>query len=148
MSLSSGERKVPFKILMAEDDPDDRLLLEAAFKDARFPGELLFVEDGESLMHYLHRQGHYADPALFPRPTIILLDLNMPRKDGRQALLEIKADPDLRQIPVIVWTTSDLDEDIKRCREAGADTYITKPMSYAGLLKTVEDLCRKWGSAV
>jgi CheY-like chemotaxis protein len=72
----------------------------------------------------------------------------MPRKDGRQALAEIKADPVLRQIPVIIWTTSDLDEDIKRCREAGADTYVTKPMSYNGLLETVRDLCKKWGSTV
>lgn len=137
---------MPFRILMAEDDPDDRVLLEEAFKDIPFPVDLRFVEDGEDLMSYLHRRGHYADAALFPRPTIILLDLNMPRKDGRQALVEIKTDPDLRQIPVIVWTTSDLDEDIERCREAGADTYLTKPMSYNGLLDTVEDLCRRWGN--
>jgi CheY-like chemotaxis protein len=133
---------------MAEDDPDDRLLLEQAFKDVHLPVELRFVEDGEDLMSYLHRRSHYSDPARFPLPTIILLDLNMPRKDGRQALEEIKADPDLQKIPVIVWTTSDLDEDIQRCREAGADTYITKPMSYSGLLETVEDLCRKWGAYV
>ena len=137
-----------FRILMAEDDSDDRLLLEQAFKDIQFPVDLLFVEDGDDLMRYLHSQGNYSDSITFPRPTIILLDLNMPRKDGRQALMEIKTDPDLRQIPVIVWTTSDLDEDIKRCHEAGANTYITKPRSYKGLLETVEDLCRKWGSTV
>jgi CheY-like chemotaxis protein len=131
---------------MAEDDPDDRLLLEQAFKDVRFPGDLCFVEDGEALMHYLHHMGDYADLAKFPTPTIILVDLNMPKKDGRRALEEIKGHPDLRQIPVIVWTTSDLDEDIKRCYEAGADAYVTKPMSYMGLLKTVGELCRKWGS--
>ena len=136
---------MPFRILMAEDDPDDRLLLEQAFKDVHLPVELHFVEDGEDLMSYLHRRGRYSDPARFPLPTIILLDLNMPRKDGRQALMEIKADPALQKIPVIIWTTSDLDEDIERCREAGADTYITKPMSYSGLLEAVEDLCRKWG---
>jgi CheY-like chemotaxis protein len=148
MALPIGESSVPLRILMAEDDPDDRLLLEQAFKDVGLPGDLRFVEDGEDLMRYLHRRGDYADSTMFPRPTVILLDLNMPKKDGRQALAEIKADPDLREIPIIVWTTSDLDEDKKRCQETGADTYITKPMSYKGLLATVRDLCKKWGSAV
>jgi two-component system, response regulator len=139
---------VPLRILMAEDDPDDRLLLEQAFNDAGIPGDLRFVKDGEDLMGYLRRLDDHAHSAIFPRPTIILMDLNMPRKDGRQALAEIKADPVLREIPVIVWTTSDLDEDIKQCQEAGADTYITKPMSYQGLLKAVKELCEKWGGAV
>jgi CheY-like chemotaxis protein len=139
---------MPIRILMAEDDPDDRLLLEEAFRDARFAGDLCFFEDGEALMQHLRRHGHYADPALSPFPTIILLDLNMPKKDGRQALGEIKADPDLSKIPVIIWTTSDLDEDMKRCHEAGADNYITKPMSYEKLVETVKDLCKKWGRAL
>lgn len=144
MGLSSGENGVPCRILMAEDDPDDRVLLEQAFKDIQFSGELRFVEDGEALMHYLYRRGDYADSALFPRPTIIFLDLNMPKKDGRQALVEIKSDPDLCKIPVVVWTTSDMDEDRKRCREAGADYYITKPMRYRELVEKVQELCRKW----
>lgn len=148
MILPAEEHMASFRILMAEDDPDDRLLLEHAFKDVQFPGDLRFVEDGEDLMRYLYQIDNYADPTLYPRPTLIFLDLNMPRKDGRQALAEIKADPVLRQIPVIIWTTSDLDEDIKRCREAGADTYVTKPMSYNGLLETVRDLCKKWCGTV
>jgi CheY-like chemotaxis protein len=137
---------MPFRILMAEDDPDDRLLLEQALKEIRFPGDLRFVEDGEALMRYLQHMGDYSDNTTFPRPTIILMDLNMPKKDGRQALTEIKRDPDLRQIPVIVWTTSDLNEDIKRCHEAGADSFITKPMSYTELVNTVRELFSKWGA--
>src|SRR5215203_6044130 len=96
----------PITILMADDDPDDRQLTKEAFEEARLANDLRFVEDGEELMDYLCRRGKYADPASSPRPALLLLDLNMPKKDGREALKEIKADPQLRQIRVVVLTTS------------------------------------------
>ena len=98
--------------LMAEDDPDDRLLAKDALNEAQIDAELHFVENGEELLDYLWHRGRYSEPASSPRPGVILLDLNMPRKDGREALREIKADPDLRRIPVVVLTTSKADTDI------------------------------------
>lgn len=133
-------------ILMAEDDPDDRLFIEQAFRDLRLGGELHFVENGEELMNFLRRRGTYSDPGCSPRPALILLDLNMPKKDGRQCLAEIKSDSGLQDIPVVVWTTSNLEEDIARCFEAGADSYMTKPASYPGLLEAVKEIGRRWFS--
>src|SRR5947209_16514798 len=104
----------PITILMADDDPDDRLMAREAFQEARLANDLRFVEDGAELLDYLRRRGKYADPASSPRPGLILLDLNMPRKDGREALGEIKADPSLRNIRVVVLTTSKAEEDIER----------------------------------
>ena len=101
-------------ILMAEDDADDRLLVKDALAESRVLNELRFVGDGEELLQYLRHEGRYSDPASSPRPGLILLDLNMPRKDGREALQEIKADPALRRIPVVVMTTSKAEEDIFR----------------------------------
>ena len=144
MNHQNIEREIPFTVLMAEDDPDDRFLLEQAFRDLESNGEVRFVEDGEQLMHYLFRQDKYVDSKLSPRPTLILLDLNMPKKDGRQALREIKSEPSLAKIPVVVWTTSDLEEDITYCRKAGADSYITKPISYSELLEAVKDIGRRY----
>jgi CheY-like chemotaxis protein len=134
---------------MAEDDPDDRLFIEQAFRELQIAGQLHFVENGEELMDFLRRRGNYSDPDRSPRPALILLDLNMPKKDGRQCLKEIKSDARLQEIPVVVWTTSNLEEDIARCTEAGADSYITKPASYPGLLDAVREIGRKWfpGSA-
>jgi CheY-like chemotaxis protein len=109
MNREADDPKEFFTVLMAEDDPDDRFLMEQAFKDLRSKGELRFVEDGEELMDYLLHRGRYADPKQSPRPSLILLDLNMPRKDGRQALAEIKATSGLDKIPIVVWTTSDLE---------------------------------------
>src|SRR5829696_9682125 len=100
----------PITILMADDDPDDRQLTREAFEEARLANDLRFVEDGVELLDYLYRRGKYADPASSPRPSIILLDLNMPRKDGREALSEIKADAQFRGIRVIVMTTSKAEE--------------------------------------
>src|SRR6266404_8838458 len=112
-------------ILMAEDDADDRLLAQDALTECRLASDLHFVENGEELLDYLHRRGKYAQsPA--PRPGLILLDLNMPRKDGREALREIKMDPDLRRIPVIVLTTSKADTDISQIYELGANSFIAK----------------------
>jgi two-component system, response regulator len=135
-----------FTILMADDDPDDRFFMEQAFLEIGTAGDLRFVEDGEELMHYLLRSGRYSDPELSPRPVLILLDLDMPRKDGRQALLEIKANPDLQRIPVVIWTTSDDREDKVQCRRAGADVFATKPPNYSELLNSVRALVNRYSS--
>lgn len=131
-------------ILMADDDEDDRLLTRDAFVTSRVLNELRFVCDGEELLEYLHRTGRYAPPVEAPRPGLILLDLNMPRKDGREALQEIKSDPELRKIPVVIMTTSKAEEDIVRSYDLGANSYITKPVTFAGLVDVVATLGRYW----
>ncbi|MGH8523164.1 MAG: response regulator [Gammaproteobacteria bacterium] len=129
---------------MADDDPDDRLLTRDAMRDARVINDLRFVEDGEDLMDYLYRRGRYADGASAPRPGLILLDLNMPKKDGREALKEIKADPDLRRIPVVVLTTSKLEEDIFRSYDLGASSFIIKPVTFESLVELMKAMGRYW----
>lgn len=133
-------------ILIAEDDPDDRLIAEEAFQECRVGVPLRFVADGEEVMDYLHRRGRYAgvpgQPA--PTPALILLDLNMPRKDGWETLQEIKADPDLRHIPVVVLTTSCAEEDILRSYRDGGNSFITKPASFEGMLELVRNLEKYW----
>jgi CheY-like chemotaxis protein len=141
-----AERMSLFTILMAEDDPDDRFLMEQAFLEIGTAGDLRFVEDGEELIHYLLRSGKYSDAALSPRPALIFLDLNMPKKDGRQALVEIKTDPDLQRIPVVIWTTSVEREDKIYCKRAGADAFVTKPANYAELINSVKALVTKYSS--
>jgi CheY-like chemotaxis protein len=133
-------------ILMAEDDPDDRCLLEQAFLELGNGGNLRFVEDGEELIHYLRHSRIYADPTVSPRPALILLDLNMPKKDGRQALMEIKSDPDLQSIRIAIWTTSDEKEDRIQCLKAGADEYVTKPSGYAELVNNIKRLVERYTS--
>jgi len=135
-----AERTTRFTILMAEDDPDDRFLLKEALREVGSSDDLRFVDDGEDLMSYLRRAGKYADPDLSPRPALILLDLNMPKKDGREALVEIKEDPHLRGIPVAIWTTSEEREDRIRCKKAGADVYVTKPVGFVDLVNSVRKL--------
>ena len=117
-------------ILMADDDADDRMMANDAFEENRLGNELRFVEDGEELMDYLLRQGKYVDPESSPRPGLILLDLNMPRMDGREALKIIKSDPDLHSIPIIVLTTSSSEEDITRTYDLGVNSFITKPVNF------------------
>jgi CheY-like chemotaxis protein len=131
-------------ILMADDDPDDRLLVKNAFKESRLANSMRFVEDGEELMDYLHRRGQYTDGQTSPRPGLILLDLNMPKKDGREALKEIKDDAGLREIPVVVLTTSQDEEDILRSYNLGANSYITKPVTFEGLVEVMKVLGRYW----
>lgn len=125
---------------MADDDPDDRLLTAEALKDARLVNELRFVENGEDLFDYLRRRGKYAPPAEAPRPGLILLDLNMPRKDGRAVLGELQQDPDLRTIPVVVLTTSKDDEDVGKSYDLGATSYIVKPVTFEALVDTLQSL--------
>ena len=134
----------PITILMADDDPDDRQLTREAFEEAKLANDLRFVEDGEELLDYLHRRGKYADPAASPRPGIILLDLNMPRKDGREALQELKADPRFRAIRVIILTTSKAEEDILRTYNLSAASYITKPVTFESLVDVVKTLGKYW----
>lgn len=134
----------PITIVLADDDADDRMLAKDALAEARLANDLVFVEDGEELMDYLGRRGKWADPAAAPRPGLILLDLNMPRKDGREALREIKADPDLRRIPVVVLTTSKAEEDIYRTYDLGVSSYITKPVTFEGLVTVMKALGTYW----
>ena len=132
------------EILMADDDPDDRLLAERALHEYRLKNGIRFVGDGEELMDYLHRRGKYAAPGAAPTPGLILLDLNMPRKDGREALAEIKRDPVLHKIPVVVLTTSQAEEDIVRAYDLGVNSYITKPVTFQGLAEIMKTLSIYW----
>ena len=134
----------PKMILMAEDDSDDRLLIRDALAECQWDGELRFVEDGEELLDYLRHRGKYLDPGKWPRPGLILLDLNLPKKDGRDALREIKADPELRRIPVVVLTTSQADTDVARTYDLGANSYITKPVQFDALVNVMRVLGQYW----
>lgn len=134
----------PITILMADDDEDDRLMTKEAFAENHLANDLRFVSDGEELMDYLHRRGPFRDPTTSPRPAIILLDLNMPKKDGHQALQEIKADPKLRQIRIIVLTTSKAQEDVYRVYDISATSFITKPVTFDALVDTVKTIGKYW----
>ncbi len=134
----------PITILIADDDADDRMMASEALEESRLANDLRFVEDGEELLDYLYHRGQYAAPGSSPTPGLILLDLNMPRKDGREALREIKADPDLRRIPVVVLTTSKAEEDIYRTYDLGVNSFITKPVSFEGLVAVMRDIGRYW----
>lgn len=136
--------KRPITILMAEDDPDDQLLAKEALEESMIANHLYIVENGEELMDYLKHRGKYSDPAKAPRPGLILLDLNMPRMDGREALRAIKSDPELRSIPVVVLTTSRAEEDILRSYDEGANSYIPKPVTFEGLVDVMKTLRRYW----
>jgi CheY-like chemotaxis protein len=131
----------PITILMAEDDVQDQMLTRRAFQKARVINDLLFVNNGEELLQYLRREGPFPGAR---RPDFILLDLNMPKKDGREAMQEVKGDPVLRSIPVIVLTSSAADEDIVRSYDLGANSYIQKPVTFAKLVEVVETLGKYW----
>jgi two-component system response regulator len=135
---------MPISVLAADDDEDDRFLIEEAFKENRILNELTFVEDGEQLMSYLRREGEYADLGSKPYPGLILLDLNMPKKDGREALAEIKKDPKLCRIPVVVLTTSKAEEDIFRTYGLGVSSFITKPVTFEALVRLTRALSTYW----
>ena len=137
----------PIVILMADDDADDRVLARDAMHENRLGNCVRFVEDGQELMDYLNRAGRYTTEDA-PRPGLILLDLNMPRKDGRQALREIKGNPELRCIPVVVLTTSKTEEDILRTYDLGANSFITKPVTFEGLVDIVRGLGSYWFNIV
>lgn len=137
-------RQHPVTILMADDDPDDCLLAREALAESPLANDLHFVSDGEELMDYLYQRGKYSVPGSAPRPSLILLDLNMPKKDGREVLNELKSDPHLRQIPVLVLTTSQAEEDILRSYYLGANSYITKPVTFSSLIEVMQTLSKYW----
>ncbi len=134
----------PITILVADDDADDRMMIEEALRENRLANDLHFVRDGEELMEYLRGIGNYADAKSHPRPGLILLDLNMPKKDGREALKEIKGDPALRGIPIVVLTTSKAEEDVYRTYNLGVNSFITKPVTFEALVAITRDLGRYW----
>lgn len=138
---SSGK---PITILIADDDADDRLMIRDALEENRLANDVKFVENGEELMDYLLRRGKYKSGAQSPRPGLILLDLNMPKMDGREALKEIKNDKNLRGIPVVVLTTSKAEEDIYRTYHLGVNSFITKPVTFDSLVTITRDLGRYW----
>jgi CheY-like chemotaxis protein len=131
-------------ILIAEDDEEDRMLTREAFAESKLIKKLHFVHDGEELMDYLNHRNKYEDQERFPSPGLILLDLNMPRKDGREALREIKANPELKRIPIVVLTTSEAEEDIMKTYDLGVSSYITKPVTFQGLVEITEALGKYW----
>ncbi len=140
--------KRPPVILLAEDDQEDYIFTKDALRETRLPHELQRVKDGEELMAYLLRQGSYGNPRQAPRPEIVLLDLNMPKKDGRVALKEIKLNPDLCQIPVVVLTTSQANEDIARSYDLGANSVIRKRGSFGELVQALNIFEEYWFGVV
>jgi CheY-like chemotaxis protein len=131
-------------IIIADDDQEDRMLAEDALKESRLVNDVRFVEDGEELLDYLLQRGRYTDPDSAPRPGMILLDLNMPRMDGREALKQIKGHPELRRIPVVVLTTSKAEEDIYRSYDLGVNSFIIKPVTFESLVNVMRVLERYW----
>jgi CheY-like chemotaxis protein len=135
-------------ILLVEDSPEDFEATQRAFQRSGLKNPLLRCEDGDEALDYLHRRGEYADPARSPRPGVILLDLNLPGTDGRQVLSEVKNDESLRDIPVVVLTTSADERDITACYRAGANSYIQKPVDIDGFMKAIERLNGYWFEVV
>lgn len=135
-------------ILLVEDSPEDFEATLRAFQKSGLKNTLLRCEDGDEALDYLHRRGKYADPAQSPRPGVILLDLNLPGTDGRQVLSEVKNSEHLRDIPVVVLTTSADERDITACYRAGANSYIQKPVDIDGFMKAIERLNGYWFEVV
>jgi CheY-like chemotaxis protein len=140
-ALTKPPSHQPVIILMADDDADDRLMAKEALEVSGLRNEIRFVEDGVELLKYLLQQGRYQEA---PRPGLILLDMNMPRKNGREALSEIKTHPELKRIPVVILTTSQAEEDVKVGYDLGANSYITKPVTFEGLVKVMQTLSSYW----
>lgn len=136
-------KKDPIVILMADDDDDDYLLTEKALKQSKLLNKLIRVSDGEELIDYLKGRGAYSGQKV-ERPGVILLDLNMPRKDGREALREIKSDDNLSDIPVVVFTTSKAEEDIYKSYQLGVNSFITKPVTFDNLIQVMQTLGKYW----
>lgn len=142
--MTRATEKKGIIILMADDDDDDYLLTKKALKQSKLLNKLCRVKDGEELMDYLKCRGEYKEQRECGRPGVILLDLNMPRKDGREALKEIKSDPELKNIPVVIFTTSKAEEDIFRTYQLGVNSFITKPVTFEGLLQVMQTLGKYW----
>jgi CheY-like chemotaxis protein len=143
--MMQDRNKIPITILVCDDDEDDRMLTRQALEDAHISNRLRFVEDGEQLLDYLYQRGPFAgETGLAPRPGLILLDLNMPKLDGREALKTIKEDHSLRDIPVVVLSTSRLDEDVAKSYKLGVNSFITKPVTFSGLVEAMNVLGKYW----
>lgn len=134
-------------ILLADDDLDDQAMTVEALQKEDGTGSIACVDDGEQLMDYLHRRGQYSDAQL-TRPELILLDLNMPRKGGYEVLAELKADPDMRTIPIVVLSTSNREQDVARSYELGASSFITKPSSFDDFVEDLRTLKEYWFGVV
>lgn len=135
-------------ILVADDDADDRLMANEALEAAGLDHEIRFVEDGLELLQYLRRQGRYSEPGAAPRPSLILLDLNMPRMGGLEVLREIGRDPDLKRFPTVVLSTSDATEDVLQSYHLGVNSYITKPVTFDDLVRVMRNLAEYWAQTV
>ena len=131
-------------ILMADDDADDRLMIKEALKETNFNSDLKFVEDGEELLDYLNKRKRYHDLVRAPLPSLILIDLNMPRKNGNEAIMEIKNDPVLKRIPIVVLTTSRAEEDILLTYNLGANSFISKPLKFSEMVELMRTLQEYW----
>ncbi len=143
--MSDDKHKIPITILVCDDDEDDRMLTKQALEQAHVSNSIRFVEDGEQLLDYLYQRGAYAgESGRAPRPGLILLDLNMPKMGGREALRVIKQDETLRDIPVVVLSTSRLDEDVIRSYQLGVNSFISKPVTFTGLVEAMNVLGRYW----
>ena len=143
--MTREKNKIPITILICDDDEEDRMLTQQALEGAHISNSVRFVADGEQLLDYLYQRGEYAgETGMAPRPGLILLDLNMPKMDGREALKVIKEDKTLRDIPVVVLSTSGFDQDIVRSYQLGVNSFITKPVTFAGLVEAMNVLGRYW----
>ena len=142
--MTDEEQRKLTPVLLVEDDPDDVAITRRAFSKGKIINPLYVVRDGEEAVEFLRREGRYARKGAAPRPGIVLLDLNLPRLDGRQVLRIVKSDPDLKLIPVAVLTTSEADADVLECYEQGANTYMTKPVDFSKFIQAIITLGRYW----
>ena len=143
--MTLDRNTIPITILICDDDEEDRLLTKEALEQAHISNSLRFVEDGEQLLDYLYQRGAYAgETGAAPRPGLILLDLNMPKLGGREVLAIIKGDKTLHDIPIVVLSTSQLDEDISRSYQLGVNSFISKPVTFSGLVDAMHVLGRYW----
>lgn len=143
--IINDKHKIPITLLICDDDEDDRMLTQQALEDAHISNDLRFVGDGEELLDYLYQRGPFSgETGSAPRPGLILLDLNMPKMDGREALQHIKGDATLHDIPVVVLTTSNLDVDVIKSYRLGVNSFITKPVTFSGLVEAMNVLGRYW----
>lgn len=140
----SMDKKMPIKILMADDDADDKMLAKEALQESRVINDLYFVSNGVELLAYLRGEGKFADRSTYPFPGLVLLDLNMPKMDGREALAAIKSDKNIRAVPVVILTTSKAEEDMFKSYDLGAASYITKPVTFEALVELMKALGRYW----
>jgi CheY-like chemotaxis protein len=143
--MTTSEPPTSIEVLLVEDDPGDVLLIREAFADNKVTNRLHVVSDGVEAMEFMRRKGQYADA---PRPDLVLLDLNLPRKDGREVLADVKSDQDLRTIPVVVLTTSQAEEDVLRSYDLHANAYVTKPVDFDRFIGVVRQIDQFFVSVV